>query len=530
MTEVPLKPKILLVDDAPSNIQMLVEILASNHEIAIATHGRAALQATMAHKPDLILLDIEMPELDGYAVCTQLKADPCTKEIPIIFLTSRDNAQDEARGLALGAIDYITKPFNPTTVVARVRNQLELKRHQDALAQMTEDLKASKEAAEEANRAKSEFLAAMSHDIRTPMHAIIGMSDALQGTPLNTEQSHYLQTITNAGNTLLALINDILDLSKIEAGQMDLEILPFDLRAMVEEAASVLHLSAHVKGIALRVHMAQEMPWMVHGDAQRLKQVLFNMLGNAIKFTEQGTVDMTVTRLVHDVVQFSVTDTGIGIPEDRLAAIFEPFQQAKTSKRFGGTGLGLSICKKLVGLMGSEIHAYSKENEGSTFTFSVVLEHTLKQEEASQWYNKAHDRNVNAAVAVTGLRILAVDDSEDNLLLLKAFLKNTPHMLTTLQESTQSMAVFQSGHFDLVLMDIQMPVVDGYQVTRAIRQWEKAQNRSPTTIVALTAHAMKEVAQEVLVAGCNNVLTKPIRKKHFLDFLSQHAPLQRTED
>ena len=519
MTEAIVKPKILLVDDAPSNIQILVEILASKHEIAIATNGRTALQATAAHKPDLILLDIEMPELDGYAVCKLLKADPLTNEIPIIFLTSRDRVQDEAKGLQLGAIDYITKPFNPTIVVARVRNQLELKQHRDALAHMTKALQHSKEAAEEANRAKSEFLAAMSHDIRTPMNAIIGMSDALNETKLDREQRQYLHMISSAGETLLTLINDILDLSKIEAGQMILESLPFDLCALVEESAAVLRLSAQRKHLELKVKVTEGFPWVVYGDAQRLKQVLFNLLGNAIKFTGQGYVEVIVSRLANENVQFTVTDTGVGIVENRLHAIFEPFQQAQTSKRFGGTGLGLSICKKLVGLMGSEIQVYSQIDKGSTFTFSLSMRQTNQQKESNS--PSQHHASVQPSNKNRGLRILAVDDSEDNLLLLKAFLRKTAHTLTTVKESPQVLQVFQSSPYDLVLMDIQMPEMDGYQVTKAIRQWEVSEGRKPTMIIALTAHAMKEVTQEVLASGCDNVLTKPIRKKHFLDFIAR---------
>lgn len=526
MTTTGSKSKILLVDDAPSNIHMLVEILATNHEIAIATNGLTALQATTAHQPDLILLDIEMPDLDGYAVCTQLKSDPRTQEIPIIFLTSRVDVEDEAKGLALGAIDYITKPFNATIVVARVRNQLELKRHRDTLAQMTQALKSSKEAAEEANRAKSEFLAAMSHDIRTPMNAIIGMTDALQETPLNSEQHHYLKTISNAGSTLLVLINDILDLSKIEAGQMTLETLPFDLHAAVHETLSVLQHGAQAKGICLRVKIAKEIPRMVHGDAQRLKQVLFNLLGNAIKFTEQGQVTLTVGAPVSGRVQFVVEDSGIGIPEERLLAIFEPFHQAQTSRRFGGTGLGLSICKKLIALMGSTIQVRSHVGKGSTFTFSVPMTRTSARQKIApnQTHNTLNGSGHPGTFPLPGLSILAVDDSEDNLLLLKAFLKHTPHTLTTVMKSSEATKAFQAGQFDMVLMDIQMPDMDGYQVTKAIRQWEKQVGRSPTDIVALTAHAMKEVSEEVLAAGCNDVLTKPIRKHSFLDFLARRAP------
>ncbi|MEO5351509.1 MAG: response regulator, partial [Magnetococcus sp. YQC-3] len=243
----------------------------------------------------------------------------------------------------------------------------------------------------------------------------------------------------------------------------------------------------------------------------------------ASKFTQHGGVTLSLSAVDQSRVRFVVADTGIGIPDDRLALIFEPFVQAAghyTFKRFGGAGLGLSICKQLVGLMQGTIHVASQVGQGSTFTFVLPLE--PMPEQANPLPLPRPDGLAEVAVARAGLRILAVDDAEENLQLLDAFLKGTAHRLTVARDGAEAVSLFQANPFDLVLMDIQMPVMDGYDATRAMRRWEGEQNRPATPIVAFTAHAMKEVSEEVLAAGCNDVLTKPIRKKSLLSVLERY--------
>ncbi|MBF0369896.1 MAG: PAS domain S-box protein [Magnetococcales bacterium] len=390
---------------------------------------------------------------------------------------------------------------------------------------METDLEQAKSRAESANRAKSEFLAAMSHDLRTPLNAIIGLGDVLRESHLDKVQRSYLDIVINAGDTLLVLINDILDLSKIEAGQMQLEEQPFDLGALLEEVVSVLRVNADSKEIALHCQSEGEKPIWVKGDSQRLRQILYNLLGNAIKFTQKGSVELKAVPLDSQKMHFEVRDTGIGIAPERLEKVFEPFQQAegsRTTSRFGGTGLGLSICRKLVTLMGGEIGVQSVVDEGSVFSFTVELPSVLM--EAGDGFDPGRERGSSQAQGVAldrGLEILAVDDAMDNLLLLKAYLKKTPHTLTLANNGQEAVERFQAGRFDVVLMDIQMPVMDGYAATRAIRAWERETGCLPTRIIALTAHVMKEVAQKVAAAGCDGHLAKPIRKETLLKALAQ---------
>ncbi|MBF0369061.1 MAG: transporter substrate-binding domain-containing protein [Magnetococcales bacterium] len=395
------------------------------------------------------------------------------------------------------------------------------------LSRLNRELSEANAKAMQATLAKSEFLAIMSHEIRTPMNAILGMGELLKETKLSDTQAWYVKTLNRSGETLLALINDILDLSKIEAGQLKLELVPFDLRKLIDETMALFALTAQDKGIELTAGVGEGIPKLVRGDPTRLRQVLLNLTGNAVKFTKQGRVTLQVDRATEDHLLFTVTDTGPGIPREKQQEIFRPFTQADSSitRSHGGTGLGLTICRRLADLMGGEIRLESSAGRGSSFLFTVPFSAV----ESSVTIPRADEAHPSAKGGETpdtspdemDLQILLVDDAEDNRLLIQAFLRKTRHRLVMAENGAEAVVHFKDQHFDLVLMDIQMPVMDGYEATRQIRTWEAQSHTNPTPIIALTAHAMAEESEQIMAAGCDLHITKPIRKKRLLAAITE---------
>jgi PAS domain S-box-containing protein len=385
------------------------------------------------------------------------------------------------------------------------------------------ELQQAKAAAESASRTKSDFLASMSHEIRTPMNAIMGIADLLAKTALSPEQDKYVQIFRRAGDNLLNLINDILDLSKVEASQLELERTGFSLNDHLEKVTEMVVARAEEKGLAMVCEIAPDVANDLIGDPTRLRQVLLNLLGNAIKFTESGEVTLRVASdanpSVPTALRFTVSDTGIGIPGEKLARVFERFTQAdsSTTRRFGGSGLGLTISKRLVELMGGRIWVESEVGKGSVFAFAVPFEIAATVNRPT-----AAPVGTGPEAPLPALRILLAEDSPDNCIITVAYLEDTPYQVDIAGTGAIACEKFKAGHYDLVLMDRQMPVMDGLTATRTIRAWEQENDRPPTPIIALTASALKGDREKCLAAGCTAFLTKPIKQEVLLRAIKEH--------
>ena len=400
-------------------------------------------------------------------------------------------------------------------ITDRKRTAAELAETNEKLLRYSEELQFAKGHAEAATRAKSEFLACMSHEIRTPMNAIIAMADLLSDTQLTAEQSKYVEVFQRCGENLMVLINQLLDISKIEAGKLDLEQLDFDLNAVLAKTIALFESRADAKGLSLSFQVGDNTPTRLIGDQHQLQQVLTNLIGNAIKFTEEGSVMVEAslgdTLSESDCfIEFKVSDTGVGIPDDKIAVIFEDFSQADSSitRQYGGTGLGLAISRALVERMNGSITVKSEVGVGSTFRFSANFR---LQPGCTQTQFESAPR-----------RILLCEDSPDNAFVVGAYLAGTNYALEHVVNGKAGLDKFKSEAFDLVLMDMQMPVLDGHTATRRIRLWEADHNRRPTPILALTAHAQKEEVKRCEACGCTAFLSKPIRKATLLAALARH--------
>jgi CheY-like chemotaxis protein len=375
------------------------------------------------------------------------------------------------------------------------------------------ELQKNKEAAERANRAKSDFLAVMSHEMRTPMNAIIGMTDLTLQLPISKEARENLEIIKTASRTLLELINDILDLSRIERGQLEIDSEPFDLRLVLKDVYVLYEITARNKGIAFECNCSISGDAVYIGDPLRIKQVVINLVGNAIKFTKKGFVRLSVDiideldELGRKTLLFTVEDSGIGIPADRLEDIFDAFVQAdsSTSRHFGGTGLGLNISKRLVELMGGRIGVESDLGKGSKFRFSIPLvpTETEKLVRPLDHFDELTEDSAN-------YKILIAEDNEFNQILIRKVLEKVGHKVEIVNNGKDVIGMLRSGQYDLILMDVMMPEMDGFEATRLIRNDASGIINNKIPIIAMTAHAMQGDRERCLSAGMNDYVAKPI--------------------
>jgi signal transduction histidine kinase/ActR/RegA family two-component response regulator len=468
----------------------------------------------------LYYISKEKSKKDLLVGVARMKYNPQDNYAGFGWVVALDRDADAAFAIAR-SLEYKILGVGFFIALALALLSLRYKQQEEKSLSLTANLgeaKAAEETAKAASEAKSHFLAAMSHEIRTPMNGVMGVTDLLLETDLNSQQKEYAQLIKISADSLLSIVNDILDYSKVEANKIDLESLPFSLLSVVEQTMSLMNLQARNKSLYLRLVRPIEGNLWVLGDPVRLRQVLINLISNALKFTSQGGVEVGITQedLGNDQIRFrfSVKDSGIGIPQEAQKRIFERFEQVDTStaRKYGGTGLGLSISRSLVRLMHGEMGVESQPGQGATFWFTVVLKKT-ESPEVSQDLNK-----LNALGRP--LRVLVAEDNSVNQLIVRAMLNKMGHEFKIVGNGREVLEALVTEHFDIVLMDCHMPEMDGYQTTAALRSKEKWQD---LTIIALTASAMEGERDRCLQIGMNDYLSKPISAASLESMLQKYT-------
>lgn len=512
---------LLIVDDTPANLNVLFGLLdREGFEVLVAKNGQDALHKISMVQPRLILLDVMMPEMDGFEVCRILKAKADTRDIPIIFMTALTETEDKVKGLGLGAADYITKPIRQEEVLARIHTQLNLLCLQDELKQANTELSArnktleimvnalqkARVAAEEANLSKSRFLAEMSHELRTPMSAIIGYSELLKEDADSGEGevgdfAGGLNKINMAGKSLLYLINEVLDYSKIEAGKMEVNPDNFQLSRILNEINAVIQPLMDKNKNRFTVRQPEE-PLEIFSDAPKLRQILFNLLSNAAKFTRQGEVIFEITQ-EPDWVHFNITDDGIGMNTEQINKLFQPYTQATTdtSKHYGGTGLGLALSKRFAEMLQGHISVTSTPGEGSTFSLHVPRRITLGNNGKT-----------------LSKKVLIIDNETETSTFLQNYVNKYAYQATVVKSGKLGLQTARQLLPELIILDQSLPDMDVWEVYSAL----KAEKKLAHTHIMVISD--KQAAPEVPQSSEADYLGKPVDQAELGKLLAKYHP------
>jgi len=533
------RKKIIVVDDNPENLNVLKNTMKELYMVYPCPSAAAMFDLLEHVWPELILLDVEMPEMNGYEAIKKLKSGD-KKEIPVIFLTSMTDAESELEGLSYGAVDYIRKPFVTPLLLQRIRTQLSIQEQQTEIKHLldlkTEEVKMREKAeleAERASQAKSDFLSHMSHEIRSPLNAVIGMINIANEEKTIEGIKVYLDKAGNAAKHVLGVINDILDMSKIEANKLELSDSEFDFPMMMTNIVDVTGIKAQEKHIQIVTDISKDIPSVVICDELRLAQVITNLMTNAIKFTpDNGKVQLNAQKLEEKddevTVRIEVADSGIGISPEQQAKLFSAYNQADRTiaKQFGGTGLGLAISKRIIEIMQGKIWVESELGKGAKFIFTLKMKKG-KQGAAAGASATAPVPNLKAAdLHLQGYTILAAEDMDFNREVLSKYLEKTGVTLDYAENGKEAVEKFKVNYekYCMILMDINMPEMDGDEATRIIRALDIPKAKE-IPIVAMTADVFKEDVEKCLSVGMNDHISKPIVPKIIYTKIKQHLGL-----
>lgn len=521
-----LKPKfkVLIVDDRPENLLTLEGILENDDLIILKAHsGNEALSIMLENNIALVLMDVQMPGMDGFEVAEIMRSSERTKHIPIIFVTAISKQRQHIfKGYESGAVDYLYKPLDLEILQSKIKAFIDFFQHKNALEETTRklektvaELNLSKQIAEEATNAKSTFLATMSHEIRTPLNGIIGMADlGLMDDDISSPQRERLLDIKNSGESLLDIINEILDISKIEADKLELEEIEFSLREVLEKVVNLLSVRVFQEKLEFICEIDPTIPDIIIGDPLRIRQILINLLSNAIKFTEEGTVGIYIqmTDLIEEQVsiEFSVKDTGIGIPENKINTLFQSYSQAATSttRTHGGTGLGLSISQRLVNLMGGQIKVESFFGKGSKFSFRLNM--ILGDQKDKPWEIELNKKNEL-------FKVLVVEDHEQSAQIITSILDCWEIQNKTVKTMEEVEYQINQGYFDLILIDYFLPDMTGVEVAENII--EMTEGRQKPEIILLSPSKANIEVLKLQKAEKFDFLTKPVLQNDLKNLL-----------